>query len=690
MTDAGALVLAVERAIAALVGAARLRRRFARRLLDDPAHRTCFTGPTGSRATRPLGAAWRQICSTSCWTLLPAWRDVGATAGRGRTLRRATVAEDFRHRRDSVPDDLESLLDRGPSRKLLAGPIDLEEWAGGMPEVRARVPAVRIGRRWFSTLWLIPIVLAALVIAIPAAQELRRYEFVQNFIAEYPGTSTTGAPPVESGFPAWLRWQHLFNLVFMMFIMRAGLQILADHPRLYLNSGCTPGTDWLRMRDPIPADRLDPEDTARVWTAKDDSVALPRWLGIPGFRHSIGLARWWHFSFDLLWLVNGIVFYVLLFSTGQWRRIVPQSLDVFPNALSTVIQYASLHFPANEGFTHYNALELIAYFVTVFVAAPLAFVTGLLQAPSIAARFGFGSGMLNRQVARSVHFLILLWMVFFIAVHTVMVLINGLVCNLNHIVFGADTDSYGALVIYLVAMAVLVVAWLAASPLTIRYPRLIQTAGRFLVGWVKSHMEWAHPKATYSEADISPYFWPNGTPPDSAQYRDLQSGQWADYSLRVDGLVENPVRISYADLLALPKHEQITQHYCIQGWSGVAKWSGVRMSDILAIVRPLPSARWAVFYSFAEGPTPGEGRYYDCHRIEHMREPMTLLAYEMNGRPLNETYGAPLRLRNEVELGFKQVKWIEAIEFVESFEHLGAGQGGFNEDHEFYGYRMPI
>lgn len=568
------------------------------------------------------------------------------------------MADDPQHGTDPTsPARLESLLDQRQHQRALDERIDIDAWAGGISQKeQAQAPVVRIGRRWVSSLWLVPIGVAGLVIAIALAQQLRQYGWMQSFIATYPGTSTSYAPAVDSGFPGWLRWQHLFNIVFMMFLIRAGLQILADHPRLYLNSGSRPGTEWLRMRGPVPADRMNEDDAAQRWTAKDDSVALPKWLGIPGLRHSIGLARWWHFSFDLLWLVNGLVFCVLLFTTGQWRRIVPQSWDVFPNALSTAVQYASLDFPANEGFTNYNGLQIIAYFSTVLVAAPLAFISGLLQAPSIAARFGFCRGLLNRQVARSIHFTILVWMVFFILIHTAMVFITGLVGNLNHIVFGTETQSYWALVIYLAAMVMIVALWLLASPLTIRYPGVVATAGRWLVGWVKWLMEWLHPNATYSEKDISPFFWANGTLPRSDHYRRLQATDWSEFSLRIEGLVENPTTIPYKDLRGLPKHEQITQHYCIQGWSGVAKWGGVRMSEILDIVGPLPSPHWVVFYSFGDGAgSSEEGRYYDCHKIEHMREPTSLLAYEMNGRPLNETHGAPLRLRNEHELGFKQV-----------------------------------
>jgi methionine sulfoxide reductase catalytic subunit len=112
------------------------------------------------------------------------------------------------------------------------------------------------------------------------------------------------------------------------------------------------------------------------------------------------------------------------------------------------------------------------------------------------------------------------------------------------------------------------------------------------------------------------------------------------------------------------------------------------MRDILDIVRPKPDARYAVFYSFSEGSAGGG--YCDVHEMHNMRHRLTILAYEMNGAPASVLRGAPVRLRCENELGFKMVKWIAAIEFVHDLADLRAGQGGYNEDHEFYGYSMPI
>jgi DMSO/TMAO reductase YedYZ molybdopterin-dependent catalytic subunit len=232
--------------------------------------------------------------------------------------------------------------------------------------------------------------------------------------------------------------------------------------------------------------------------------------------------------------------------------------------------------------------------------------------------------------------------------------------------------------------------WLVATPFTLRFPRVVQKTGRSLVGWMFAGMEHWRPSAEYSEKDISTFFWTNGTEPDGDEYARLKAGGFADYKLRIRGLVENPVEIPFAELLRMTKHEQITQHYCIQGWSGIAKWGGVSMRDIMEIVRPRPQAKFALFISFAHGPDPGSGRFYDVHRIGNMYHPQTILAYEMNDKPLPEAHGAPLRLRDELELGFKQVKWVQAIWFVESFGDIASGQGGFNEDYEYYGWRDPI
>lgn len=583
----------------------------------------------------------------------------------------------------STPDPLEKSLDTKPEEQVIPG-----QWAGGIRPAVAKMLTIRLGKRWFNILWLIPIAIVILLVGVAICQWLRTIPAVEGWIQENPGTGAF-QPPVETGFPLWVRIQHLLNLTLMLFIIRAGLQILADHPRLQVDSGSYPGKEFIRMNGPVPPERMVQEPPEQAWTAKDDAVSLPGWLGIPGQRHSIGLARWWHFSCDFLWLINGLLFYILLFSTNQWQRLVPRDWDVFPAMLSTGIQYMSLTFPANEGYTQYNGLQITAYFLTVFVAAPLAMITGLLQAPAVSSRLGLSRGPLNRQVARVIHFCVLCWFIFFIVVHTVMIYITGFLGNVNHIFTGQNNNSVWGLVWYVAMMVVVIALWAWATPFTLKHPRVVQKVGSKLVGWIKFLMEWRDTRTTYKEKDISPYFWPNGTlPTEVEEYQRLKANDFKDYKLRIDGLVENPTELTFDEIKALPKSSQITQHFCIQGWSAIGQWEGVQMSEILKIVKPKPEAKWVVFYSFAPGSDGG--LYYDCHQIAHMSHELTILAYEMNGEPLNELHGAPIRLRNELELGFKMVKWVQAIEFVESFEHLGAGQGGYNEDHEFYGYRMPI
>jgi methionine sulfoxide reductase catalytic subunit len=426
-----------------------------------------------------------------------------------------------------------------------------------------------------------------------------------------------------------------------------------------------------------------------LWTAKQDSITLPGQVGLPGIRHSIGLARWWHLGADAVWLANGLVFFVLLFATSHWRRLVPTSWDIFPNALSVLIQYLSLDWPSENGWVAYNGLQLLAYFVTVFVAAPLALLTGLGMSPALSTRFRRISKPLSIQTARSLHFLVLVWFLLFIVLHVTFVFTTGLLRNLNHIYAGQNTGGWLGFAIFAATMALMILAWVAATPYTLRHPRVVQRVGFALIGPTQrlfEHVD-AAPGA-YGEEDISPYFWHNGAYPVSDEYKALFDGGFADYRLHIGGLVRKPVDLDLEQLRALPHHEQITQHFCIQGWSGVAKWGGVAMGTILDLVEPLPEAKWVAFYSLGDGPD--KGLYYDVHPIEQMRYRLTMLAYDMNDEPLSYGHGAPLRLRNEVQLGFKQVKWIRGIELVAHFSELGGGYGGYNEDHEFFGYRQSI
>jgi DMSO/TMAO reductase YedYZ molybdopterin-dependent catalytic subunit/thiosulfate reductase cytochrome b subunit len=560
--------------------------------------------------------------------------------------------------------------------------VDPTTWAGSVPQAQGIAPRVRVGRsRWFNLLWLLPIGFVVLIVAVAAAKGLRGTPAVERFIVRYPGTVESASARTNAGLPIWVGVMHFFNLFLLIFIIRSGVQILSDHPRLYWTRHSTPGKDWFRVQKPVPAEPL--------WTAKQDSIGLPGQVGLPGIRHSIGLARWWHLGTDVVWLLNGLIFYVLLFATGQWRRVVPTSWAVFPNAVSVLIQYLSLHWPAENGWVAYNSLQLLAYFVTIFVAAPLALITGLGMSPALSTRFKRISKVLSIQTARSLHFLVLVWFLFFILMHVTLVFTTGLLVNLNHIYASRNDGSWIGFSMFAASMVVVIVGWVAATPFTLRHPRVVQRVGFALIGPAQrlfEHVD-AHP-GEYTEQDISPYFWHNGQYPDSDEYTALFAGNFADYRLRINGLVDHPVDLSLAELRALPHQEQITQQFCIQGWSGVAKWGGVSMQTIMDLVNPQPEAKWVVFYSLGDGPDGGI--YYDAHPIEQMSYRLTMLAYDMNGEPLSFGHGAPLRLRNEVQLGFKQVKWIKGVEFVADFSQIGGGYGGYNEDHEFFGYRQSI
>jgi thiosulfate reductase cytochrome b subunit len=178
----------------------------------------------------------------------------------------------------------------------------------------------------------------------------------------------------------------------------------------------------------------------------------------------MGINVWFHLVLDALWTLNGLVFIVLLFVTGQWIRIVPTSWDIVPNALSALLRYASFDWPIDNGWVNYNSLQVLAYFATVFIAAPLAILTGArlstawpLDAPRLNRLF-------NERVARYTHTAVLFYFVIFTIIHVTLVLSTGALRNLNHIFAAQDVGTWVGAAIFALALAVTIAAWVLARP----------------------------------------------------------------------------------------------------------------------------------------------------------------------------------------------------------------------------------
>jgi DMSO/TMAO reductase YedYZ molybdopterin-dependent catalytic subunit len=198
----------------------------------------------------------------------------------------------------------------------------------------------------------------------------------------------------------------------------------------------------------------------------------------------------------------------------------------------------------------------------------------------------------------------------------------------------------------------------------------------------------------YSEADISPAFRGNGsTDPQDEEYLHLVVNQFGDWRLKVHGLVAHELSLSLEELRTLPARTQITRHDCVEGWSCIGKWTCVPLAEILSRAGVGPEARFIVFHCTDtlddggdSGADPESIRYYESIDLIDAEHPQTILAYEMNGKPLTVRHGAPLRLRLERQLGYKMAKYIMRIELVQSLADLHGGRGGYWEDRGYEWY----
>jgi DMSO/TMAO reductase YedYZ molybdopterin-dependent catalytic subunit len=174
-----------------------------------------------------------------------------------------------------------------------------------------------------------------------------------------------------------------------------------------------------------------------------------------------------------------------------------------------------------------------------------------------------------------------------------------------------------------------------------------------------------------------------------ADYQALAAGGFKDWRLVVDGLVDHPQSLSLAEVRALPARTQITRHDCVEGWSGVAEWTGARMAALLALAGMKPQARYVVLHcadTFDPGARQGMRKYYETLDLIDALHPQTILAYQMNGQTLAIPHGAPLRLRAERHLGYKQAKYVMRVEVTDRFDNIGGGKGGFWPDRGYERY----
>jgi DMSO/TMAO reductase YedYZ molybdopterin-dependent catalytic subunit len=149
-----------------------------------------------------------------------------------------------------------------------------------------------------------------------------------------------------------------------------------------------------------------------------------------------------------------------------------------------------------------------------------------------------------------------------------------------------------------------------------------------------------------------------------------------DWRLEIDGLVERPVSLTYDQLLALPRARQVSDFHCVTGWSvPKVRWAGVRFSDLLALARPMQSAKAIRFVSM-------ENPYDDSLTLEQALLPNVMLAYELDGKPLSRPHGAPARVVIPEMYGYKGVKWLTRMELVDHqptgyWENLGYDQNAW-------------
>src|SRR5699024_2224507 len=233
------------------------------------------------------------------------------------------------------------------------GPFTIKQWVGACAVIALAI-------------------VGAVTLVVLAARWFIGLDFMTSFLAKHPGEyDLPESAPV--GFPGWLGWQHFFNFFLIVLIIRFGYLVRKQE---------RPEAFWASKKNP----------------------------------KKISIQLWFHQGLNILWVVNGAIFVILLFATGQWMRVIPTSPEVFPNAVSALLQYLTLDWPLDNGWVNYNSLQQLAYFATIFIAAPLSALTGYRLSESW-PRASKLSEKFPVEWARNLHFPLMIYFVAFIIVH---------------------------------------------------------------------------------------------------------------------------------------------------------------------------------------------------------------------------------------------------------------------------------
>jgi len=194
----------------------------------------------------------------------------------------------------------------------------------------------------------------------------------------------------------------------------------------------------------------------------------------------------------------------------------------------------------------------------------------------------------------------------------------------------------------------------------------------------------------YSASEIRQGQRPNGSmDPTTPEYTFLKMQDFAPYRLTVKGMVEREVSFSLDELRNMPARSQITRHDCVEGWSCIAKWTGTPLGSILDMAGVKPQARFCVYHCYdnIQRTLSGDILYYESSDLVDAYHPQTILSYGLNDQVLPVANGAPIRLRIERALGYKQPKYLHTIELVDDLSPFGRGKGGYWEDlgYDWYG-----